>query len=143
MAGPVMSSLRFCIALTMTLVAALSLHAAEPVGPVLPPAPVEAVTPLDTKLPTPYSELQIMGSEAPDTSLPLIGGYEPVEVPNWAISPYRRNGWRFGLMPSISDDEDEFWLRTSLGYEYSDGLGKRAELWMFNEDDIPGPLSEF
>jgi hypothetical protein len=127
----------------MTLAAALLLHAAEPVGPELPPAPVQPIAPPDAELPNPYGTLPIMGSEASDPSLPLIEGYEPVEVPNWAASPYRRKGWRFGLMPSISDDEDEFWLRANLGYEYPDGLGKRAELWMFNDDNISGPFSDF
>jgi hypothetical protein len=46
-------------------------------------------------------------------------------------------------MPSISDDDDEFWLRATLGYEHRDGHGKRAELWMFNDDDVGGPFSDF
>jgi hypothetical protein len=138
-----MTSLRFYLALAITLAAATSLRADELVGPALPPAPIEPVAPLVDVLPTPYGELPIMGTEIPDPNLPLIEGYEPVEMPNWAASPYRRKGWRFGLMPSISDDDDEFWLRVTLGYEYPDGHGKRAEFWMFSDDDLPGPFSDF
>jgi hypothetical protein len=112
----------------------MSLYADEPVGPALPPAPIEPVTPLVDELPTPYGELPIMGTEAPDPNMPLIEGYEPVDVPNWAASPYRRTGWRFGFMPGVTDDGNEFTVRATLGYEHADGLGKRAELWLLNDD---------
>jgi hypothetical protein len=111
------------------------LLAAEPDVPLM----LEGAQP-DTQaervLPSPYSGLPLDDSaQAPVVDQPLIEGYEPIGTPEWTSSPYRHSGWRFGLMPSISSDEDdEFWLRANLGYEHPDGVGNRAEFWLYNDE---------
>jgi hypothetical protein len=78
-------------------------------------------------------ELPLGGDPSTTAHQPLIEGYEPVGIPDWTRSPYRRSGWRFGIMPGISDDSDELIVRGNLGYENEDGTGKRAELWFYKD----------
>jgi hypothetical protein len=93
--------------------------------------------PIEGELPAPLSE----HSEIPDfepvpySEQTLIEGYEPVGTPDWSYSPYRRNGWRGGLTPFFSDDDDEFAMSAFVGYENLDGIGQRAEWWYFEEDN--------
>jgi hypothetical protein len=79
-------------------------------------------------------ELPPNGYPTPDAQQPLIEGCEPLVMPDWAQSAYRRNGWRFAILNGISDDSDEFLIRGNLGYEHEDGHGKRAELWYFKDE---------
>jgi hypothetical protein len=128
-----MTALRLLIAFYVVF-AAPPLRAVEPIGPVMHDASAAPGAPGQDELPTPYGELPLLGTEGPDPNESLIEGYEPIPPPNWAASPYRRTGWRFGFMPGITDDGNEFILRANLGYEHADGLGKRAQLWLFNDD---------
>jgi hypothetical protein len=132
---------RWALTTVIALVAA-PLLAAELAQPMILDGALPAVQAEDS-LPSPYSELPFAEGEEqvldPNQPLePLIEGYEPVGTPDWARSPYRHSGWRFGLMPTISSDGgDEFALRANLGYEHPDGSGKRAEFFFYDEEMGP------
>jgi hypothetical protein len=89
----------------------------------------------EDELPSPYSELPLMGGgQVLDPNQTLIEGYEPIGTPDWTKSPYRQSGWRFGFISSIPDGDEEFAIRAHLGYEHPDGVGKRGEFWLYEEE---------